>query len=59
LETERSAVKYLNKKSHNEMNMMERNAGSCKDAGFLSNKIQKKKTKLPLIWLLKFSYQKD
>lgn len=42
------------------MNLMtERNAGSCKNAGFLSNKIQKKMTKLPLIWLLKFSYQKD
>lgn len=43
LETERSSIKLLNKKSHNEINTaIERNAGFCKDPGFLSNKMQKK-----------------
>lgn len=46
LETERLSIKFLNRKSHNEINLVtERNAGSCKDLGFLSNKFQKK------IWL--------
>lgn len=58
LETERLSIKFLNKKSHNGINIaIERNAGLCKDPGFLSNKFQKKK--LTLTWLLMLSEQKD
>lgn len=60
LETERWSVWSLNKKSHKKINIMiERNVSSCKETWFLSNKIQQKKVKLPLFWLLKLSCQKD
>lgn len=60
LETERSSIKFLNKKSYNEISLaIKRNAGLYKYPGFLSKQIQKKKANLTLAWLLMLSEQKD
>lgn len=47
----RSSIKFLNKKSHNEINIViERNAGSRTEPWVLCNKFHKKKAKLTLSW---------